>query len=443
MIARLARLAPVALVLFICLSPAAYAQGGVVEGQVVNGTAGMAAVQGDLPVRLYIYSGYALKETRQATTDAQGAFRFEGVPTGSGWAAIASVEYAGVEYEGTLLDLSTGTDFNSDLTVYETTTDSSALAVDRSHLIIEMGVGQLEVTELVILANSGDRTYVGSEEVVPNRLATARLALPTGATDVSFSSEQLASAMVRTGEGFVDTRPVVPGQQQYVLSYALPCEGSSYNLVKPIVYPTAAIDVLVDAPRAEVNARALVRLGTREAEGRSYQHLGGSDLAAGADVTIRFSGLGTPSTAQAGRQGSAAPTGLAGGRWWLNLVPLLAVAALVPIVVVGLRRRAAEVWPLPGQQTGAAVVAERDRMLATLADLDERYEAGQVEEAAYRKQRQAVKDELINLMLSPQGRECEARRKRDGRAPRRARDDRPRKEVRPRGGAARPGPQAR
>ncbi len=433
---RLVRLVPAVMVIFACLSLAARADGGIVQGQVMNGTAGAAGTLQNLPVRLYLFSGNTLSDTKRATTDAQGAFRFEGVPTGNAWAAVATVEYAGVEYQSRMLDLSTGTDFNGDVTVYETTAGDSALKIDRSHLIVEMGIGQLEVTELVILNNAGDRTYVGAEEVVPNRMATARLALPTGATDVSFSTEELAGAMVRTGEGFVDTRPVIPGQQQYVLSYALPCEGSTYNLTKPTIYQTTAIDVLVDAPGAEVSAAALERLGTRQAEGRAYEHLAGSALDKGADVTIRFTGLGQPSAAQAARANAGSAVEGGNSPWWLDLAPLLALAALTPLVVVHLRRQDEEPWPLPQRQTASAVLAERERMLGAIADLDERYEAGQLDEGAYRKQRQAVKDELSNLMLSPQGRESDSKARRDARAARDARDDRSRKEVRARGGAA-------
>jgi len=429
--------------LLVGLTFTARADGVVVQGQVVNGTAGTAPTLSGLQVRLYLFSGNTLKETRRATTNAQGAYRFDGVPTGSAWAGVVAVEYAGVEYEGSPVDLSGGTDLASDITIYDTTTDDKALRIDRSHLIVEMGVGQLEVTELVVLNNTGDRTYIGSQEVVPNRRATARVPLPPGASDVSFASEELANVMVRTGEGLVDTRPIIPGQQQYVLSYALPCEGSTYNLTKPIAYATTAIDVLVDVPGAEVSAPNLERLGVRQAEGRSYQHLGGQSLPRGTDLTIRFTGLGRPSSAQAGRQASGAAVGTPESPWWLNLVPLLAAVALAPMVVVRLRQPESEPWPLPRRRTAVAVQAERDRLLAAITELDEQYEAGQLEESAYRKQRQAVKDELINLMLSPQSRESDAKRDPGGRGARSPRDEGPRKEVRPRGGALGGRPQAR
>ena len=275
---RIVRLTLAVIVGLLLVSIAVQAEVGLVQGQVINGTAGADTALGGLPVRLYLFSGNTLKDTQRTTTDAQGVFRFESVPTGSGRVGVAVVEYGGVEYESGLLDLSVGTDFNADIAVYETTVDASSLAVERSHLIIETGSGQLEVTEMVILSNVGDRTYIGSEEVIPGRRATALVLLPAGATDVTFSSAEVASAMVRTGRGFVDTRPIVPGQHEYVLSYALPCEGSTYNLLKPVAYPTTALDVLIAAPGVEVDAPALEELGTREASGASYLHLAGHSL---------------------------------------------------------------------------------------------------------------------------------------------------------------------
>lgn len=419
------------------LASVAYADSGVVQGQVINGTAGAAAALGGLPVSLYLFSGNELKDTQRTTTDAQGVFRFEAVPTGGGRAAVAVVEYGGVEYESELLDLSMGTDFNGDIAVYETTTDDSALTVERSHLIIEMGSGQLEVTEMIIVDNAGDRSYVGSEEVIPDRRATARVPLPAGATDVSFASSEVASAMVRTGQGFVDTRPIVPGQYEYVLSYALPCEGSTYSLVKPVGYSTAAMDVLVAAPGAEVDAPALERLGTREASGASYLQLGGRSLSKGTDVVIRFSGLGQPVARQApGAEGASAPAGAAPESWWWHIAPALALAALVPVLIVHLRRERGPSRPLQARQAAAVIETECDRLLAHMAELDERYEAGGLGKASYRRQRASDRRQLVDLMFSAQGEQSDSCSIESARAPGRRAGRKPGETVRT-GGSAR------
>ncbi len=438
---RAMRIAVAAIALLGLLGTMAHAEGGVVQGQVVNGTAGGDTALTGLPVRLYLFSGNTLKDTRRTNTDAQGVFRFEGVPTGGAWSGVATVDYAGVEYESEPLDLSASTDLNGDIVVYETTTDDAALSVEHSHLIIEMGIGQLEVTEDLILNNTGDRTYVGSEEVIPDKRATARLALPAGATDVSFNPPEVASDMVRTGQGFVDTRPVIPGRQEYMFSYALPCEGTTYNLLEPILYPTTAMNVLVNAPGAEVNAPALERLGTREASGVTYLHLAGHSLSKGSDVVLGFSGLGRPAENRvAGAQGADVVAGVVHQGWW-DAIPVLATALLAAALILRLRRRAEVPWAAQ-RRAVSSLEAERDRMLANIADLDDRYEAGELEEDAFRRQREAEKSLLVRLLLSAQGNESESTGVDDAPTAGRRADDRSRKAVRPRGRSAQRRPKA-
>ncbi len=432
--------------LVLLLSPVATvrAEGAVVQGQVINRTAGATAALGGLTVRLYIYSDGTLKDTRQATTDEQGAFRFESVSAGAGWLAVAAVEYEGVEYDSQQLDLSQGTDYNSDISVYETTADDSALTLERSHLIIEMGSGQLEVTELAILTNTGDRSYLGASEVIPDRRATAQIPLPAGATDVSFADPEVAQAMVRTGQGYVDTRPIIPGQQEYVLSYALPCDGPTYNLLKPVVYPTAAIDVLIAAPGAEVDAPALENLGTREASGATYLHLGGQSLAEGTDIMIRFSGLGQAAPVRAaGSPGAEAPVGAAREPWWPLPVALGTLAPLLGALVAYLRREGPHVWPQGASPTPSAIDAECSRLAAAMADLDDRYEAAELDEGSYRRQREELRSQLLSLLPNVQGEESDSKHARGGPARSRAARSRPRKEVRPRARPAQRKPQSR
>lgn len=433
---RLLRVAVTAAALLAVLVFSVHAAEGIVQGQVVNGTDGGATTLGNLPVQLHLFQGTTLKETRRTTTDAQGMFRFEGMPTGRGWSAVAVVVYAGVEYGSKVIDLAVDTPSSADIKVYETTTDGSTLSVERSHLLVEMGPGYLGVTEMVSLVNSGNRTYVGSgEEVVPGRRSTAELRLPAGATDAQFQSQEDADAMLRTGKGFVDTRPIVPGRWVYAFSYVLPYEGSTYTLLKPLVYDTATIDVFIDAPGAEISAPGLEQLGSSEAPGRNYLRFGGSSLRKGSDVVIRFSGLGQASQGQAAnRPGAGAPTDVANGPVWyaagMGAIPLLVVAALGWLLVRALKR------PVPGfpapraVDAASALTAECEQGLAAMAELDERYEAGEISEAAYRRQRQAEKARVLNLMLSSQGGESDTRGSDQARAAGRTAGAKGRKEVR-------------
>jgi hypothetical protein len=432
----------VVLAALLALPPAVRAEDGVVQGQVINSTTGADAVLQGLPVRLFLYSGNALKQTLETTTDERGIFRFSGVPTGGGWTAVASAEYLGVEYGSVLLDLSVGTDYNGDILVYETTADDSALRVARSHMIIEMGNGELEVTEMIVLVNDGDRTFVGSEDIVPGKRATARVPLPAGATDVSVTTPPAASAMVRTGNGLADTRPVVPGEHEYVVSYVLPCDSPTYSLLKPIQYPTDALDVLVATPGASVDAPLLERLGIRETSGATYEHLGGRSLESGTEVVLRFRGLKQAATAERGTAGAIELPARAGPvPWTWGLLPLGTWALLGLAVAMHLRRTKPEPLTPASARVALTMAREAQRLVGSIADLDERYDAAELEEGRYHRRRGELVERLIGLLSSSRTVDSHAENRVRASGPSR-RGDRAREAVRPNRGLGRRRPQA-
>jgi hypothetical protein len=326
------------------------------------------------------------------------------VPAQAGHLAVASVSYGGVDYQSASIDLSAETGISSDITVYETTTDSASLSVERSHLIVRMGTGQLEVIEWVILVNKGDRSYIGSEEVVPGRRVTVLLPLPTGATDVSFDDSAVAAALVRTGQGYVDTRPITPGTHEYLFSYALPCHGPTYDLLKPIAYPITALDVLIAAPGAEIDAPALEEKGSKQVTGTTYLYLAGRSLAAGSELALHFKNLGPAATPGDGNIESApAATAIAREPWWPLPLAALTLLSILGMVWLHLHRQRASSLPRNERPTGD-LEAECDRLLAALADLDETYEAAGIDEDRYRRQREEIKARLRALLPHVPGR---------------------------------------
>lgn len=398
------RLALALLLLTAAPSPKARADGAVVQGQIINGTAGAHAALGALPVTLYIFSGNTLAETRQATTDSTGTFRFSDLPAQAGHLAVASVRYSGVDYQSASIDLSAGTSASSDIIVYETTTDSARLSVERSHLIVRMGTGQLEIIEWIILVNEGDRSYIGSEEVIPGRRATVLLPLPAGASDVSFDDSAVAVSLVRTGQGYVDTRPIIPGTHEYLFSYALPCNGPAYDLLKPIAYPITALDVLIAAPGAEIDAPALEEKGSKQVTGTTYLYLAGRSLAAGSELALHFRNLGSAANPGDGGIASApAATATAREPWWPLPLATLTLLSLLGLVWLHLSRQRASRLPGNDRPTGE-LEAECDRLLAALADLDETYEAAGINEERYRRQREEIKARLRALLSHVPGR---------------------------------------
>ena len=112
--------------------------------------------------------------------------------------------------------------------------------------------------------------------------------------------------------------------------------------------------------------------------GQTYGHLSGEGLAAGNALAINIS---SPSSA-----------GGPGLYWLVPLVIVVAAAVFTPLYLVRRRR----LRPVPAG--GAA--DRRQQLLNEIAELDDSFEAGQINEEAYHARRDAMKAELRALMQS-------------------------------------------
>jgi hypothetical protein len=139
------------------------AEPGTIRGVVTNGTPG-GLVPGGIEVLL---SGFDEdQETyQQSTTVADdGTYVFTDVPAVEGRIYGVTVAYGAVLYysEGEYLT-EDGTAPDLSVTVYETTTDTAALSIERLHVLFDFSVAdQVQVIELWVVSNLGDRTIVAA-----------------------------------------------------------------------------------------------------------------------------------------------------------------------------------------------------------------------------------------------------------------------------------------
>jgi hypothetical protein len=282
------------LVLGSCLVPVrTLAQGqGVIEGQVVNGTADAGSMEG-LTVTLHIFVGMEEQPLQTATTDAEGRFRFEGLSTESNHAYILHLDYQGVEYGSDLLTFSEGeTILSVSIKVYEPVESDEVISIERAHIFVDFQEGELLVGELYFFSNSSDRIYIGAEEVAEGQRGTLRLSLPMGAKGLAVEGGELGQRFFETDGGFVDTWFLPPGQTsgQLMFSYSLPYDPSGYDLVRDIPYLLKALNVLVADVGVDVTSDRLTLGGSRGMQGQSYLNLSGQNLSKGERLTLHFSG---------------------------------------------------------------------------------------------------------------------------------------------------------
>lgn len=350
---------------------------GAIAGTVVNLTGGRRPVAGQL-VTLTAYVNGAQVDGFQTTTDAAGRFTFA-VPAAPERTYVVNVKYRGGDYDSEPVTFRAGeTRRQVTLRVYDPTTDPTVLRVSVHHIIVEAAPGAVQVAELLVVTNTTDRTFIGTTPRPDGKRETLRLSLPVGATQVQFL-EGLMDCCASVADGvLMDTMDVKPGMRQIGYGYLVPAPAGTARLVRTLEYPTDRVEVFGTAA-ARFEVEPLTAQPSVQTDQGTYLHFSGGQMEPGARISIGVAGL--PRSTPASRRLALAA-----------FVGLLAGALAYPL----LRRRASG-SPAPEREP----MLSRDDLILLVADLDDRYEAGDVSPDDYRRRRARLLDELARRSGAP------------------------------------------
>ncbi len=378
-----------------------YAQGsGVLEGTVVNGTAGGPAIGAGVAVKLYVLQGSTEVQTLETTTDGQGSFRFEGLDTDPALEYWPEVVYLDVPTSsGEPYQFGEGeAQIDAALTVYETTTDDADIRIGSVHVVAESFGEVLRLSEIYFFGNTGDRAYVGSPGE-DGRPRTVFVPLPTGAMGVAFNDDVSAERFVQDDDGLWDSEPVPPGAETSLIffSYHLVVAGDTVPLEHQFAYPVDSLNVMLVQPGLKLRSDALESLGPEMLGDREYELYGARDLSPDAPLALEFvptagteampaspaaAGETVPGISASGNQAALRQIGF--------VLAFLAVGAVLAYAFLS-KGRAPRRAPEPASEAPAR------RLLVELADLEDAFEAGQVTEADYARQRAQIYESLQAL----------------------------------------------
>ena len=352
-----------------------------VGGQVLNGTTQQPMA--DLPISLRRFEGTQELDPLTGLTDSQGRFRFDGVEFSPQRAVIIEAVYLDVSYFSEVAQARAGeSTLELNVTLYDTTRDSTGISIDRLHLFLEPVAGQdvVRVGALALVSNSDSHALVaaGTGE------GTLFFDLPKTAVNLQMQEGELGGRYLQTETGFADTLAVIPGQgsHQVVFSFDIPYTRSA-KLEFPVRYPVSGeIIVVPDGMRLE--SEALQDSGVRQIEGVAYRTYSGGALAAGQMLTLSLSGKPAAASNTAGVEGNE----------------LIIAAVVLGGVLIG-----AGLWGWwrsrredEAQADGEAWPRDdRETLLQSIADLDDDYQAGRVKESEHTTRRAALKQRLMEL----------------------------------------------
>jgi hypothetical protein len=360
-----------------------------IEGLVTNGTAGGAA-PADLEIVVHILQNRVKTGEQRVRTDASGAFRIEGLAAGTDILYFPIVQYGGIPYypdRPVVLDGSAPG--RADITVFESTPRADAIAFERLNmLVMDVTPTALSFMEMGAVTNGGDRTFAADPQVTGSA-RTLRFLLPPGAMQVTPQAGLPADSLESMPDGFASTDPVRPGRREIAYSYELPYTSSSLDLSRSFAFPVSTFTLYVPADVGVVVPDGIAVPGVAELGGRQYRQYVVQQVAPGAEVRLRLTGLPAPLFARPRDLGVA-------------VAAVTSLVLLACVLVAIWRRRGESRGSLADREPSpvadsSADPAERQALVRDIALLDEQFASGALDEPTYRAQRDERKARLLAL----------------------------------------------
>jgi mono/diheme cytochrome c family protein len=354
-----------------------------ITGSVITGTQEM-AIPENLEVALLAFDGDQPVLTETTTADRSGGFEFGGLEIVPGRIFGAFIEHEGVRYYSTAVHfLEDASIFELPIVVFESTHNQDNLEVERVHLVFDYVVEDLvNISELWLISNTGDTTIVSEEGS-----GILEIPLPDGYQDLRLTDATSFAEPSITDDSVIVQDPILPGETlDLVFSFTLPYERSR-EFQQPMTIPASAIVVLTAEDAPEVLGEGVEDQGVRDMGGVRFRTYAIEPPAADEALAFDLSGR---HPASASLMDSS------------NLVISIGLLGLA-LVLVGIGwRYVGSRSPEKGEEPVIEMDANRDKgtLLHAIAALDDVFEAGEISEKEYKKQRSELKDELSGLMTN-------------------------------------------
>jgi len=398
------------------LLPAALFGQAQVQGTVSNGTTGHSVASQE--VRLLMPRG-GMQQVATASADATGHFVFDAQGIDPRSFYLVSTDFAGATYNAPATFDSSG-NANVSLTVYDSTRSPAGLRIPAARVFVGALAGssgpEVHVQEEYAIQNSSRpaRAYA-----VPD--ATFRFSVPADAGTPTVSVAGLMNmSLPQTPEpGKADGEfsiryPLKPGTTQVTIQYTKPYAEAGLDLKDEASFPIDRAELYVYPASLIVTAPGFQASGSDNVH--KIQVYGAPQLARNTKaLSIRLSGEaasgpppGLDQGTQGGGQGTESGSNQSEGpsqdqvKTLPNSISELAGPVLVAFLLLllwALGVRVAKEWPRLKAQAadGPSLLlnAQVEKLLNSVADLDELFATGKIAEPKYWKERLDLKARLV------------------------------------------------
>jgi hypothetical protein len=199
---------------------------------------------------------------------------------------------------------------------------------------------------------------------------------------------------VEVEAGLIDTEPVAPGRESSLVffSYHLVVDDETISMERRFAYPVDDLNLLAAQPGLSLTGGELMSQGVELFQGRQYQFYTAQALEADTALNLEFAVLPQEAAppGEAPESGEATASAVSEGSQDVLRYLGWGMAALAVVGAAGYSLGTRQRWPSRRGAADPTTRPEVRKLLADLADLEEAYEAGQIEESQYRRRRAEI-----------------------------------------------------
>lgn len=310
-------------------------------------------------------------------TSADGSFRVSYRRSGSDEAVyFAAAVYKGIAYFSAPLHAGVTHGDEAEITVFDTTSKRIPFTIQGHHIVVSGPGpdGARKIVEVYELSNDTVVTVIGRDSasaVWSAPIAKGARRFQGGQGDIAPDALALRDGRVQLHASFG------PGVKQLSYSYELP--ERAFPLEYTLEQQTGVLEVLLEEPSAQARSASLRSQGSATTSGRTFKRFLAQGAPAGEKLRIDI-----------------ASTGLGARASVVTALAVLIVLAMGGAFALAMQRRR------PRGAAVAPVVSPAESLIAAIASLDARYEAGELAMSAeeYAAERARLKGDVAAALAA-------------------------------------------
>ena len=359
---------------------------GEVYVEIIDHTGGDLSAH-EIEIRLEGYDEFEKAFEETLTLPEDGLVIFNQVPLLTGRVFFASVPYGGAVYRSAIHQVGPETtEIVLQVGLFETTTDASGIMVDRVHVLVDyLDPEFIQISEIVILSNLGDKTLVAKNPDQP----VLAFPLPENATDIQFENGTLGQRFIKTEDGFGDTVSVPPGTGVYqvLVYFRLPFQGTKLDYSQIMNYPVSAVVAMTPAGGLKIKGDFFQDLGLQSIPSEDVQVYSGGGIGKGERLEFRITGS-QPSLINKPIAGTLALNP------YIIIVGVLGIGLILAGLILLIRNQRTRI----GDRDTTFDEDEKNQILDSIIALEDLYNEGEISENDFQRKRQELKDKLEALV---------------------------------------------